>query len=87
MKLVLSKPEKKWRSPNLEKKSPKFAQIWGFGQLFKFESLNFSDFAYFNRLTWCLNDNGGPVAEENFLNKFGPNLDLSPNLLIDNNDI
>ena len=45
--------------PNL----PKFEV---FGQLFKFESSNFSDFAYFNRQTWCLDDNGGPVAEKNF---------------------
>ena len=58
---------------------PKSAQIPGFGKLFKFASLNFSDFAYFSRQTWYLTDNGGLVAKKNFRAKFGPNLDLSPN--------
>ena len=49
--------------PNL----PKFE---GFGQLFKFESLDFSYFADFDRQRWYLTDNGGPVAEKNL----GPNL-------------
>ena len=67
-----------WISPSSDfrKKLPKFEV---FGKLFKFESLNFSDFAYFNRQTWYLTANGGPVAERIFSTKFGPCLDLSPN--------
>ena len=45
--------------PNL----PKFEV---FGQLFKFESLDFSDFAYLNWQTGFLNDSGGPVAGKKF---------------------
>ena len=60
----------------------KLCQNWPkfelFGLLFKFELLNFSDFAYFNRQTWFLNDNGRLVTEKNFRVKFGPCLDLSP---------
>ena len=37
-----------------------------FGQLFKFESLDFSDFAYLNWQTGFLNDSGGPVAVKKF---------------------
>ena len=50
--------------PNL----PKFEV---FGQLSKFKSLNFSDFANFNRQTQYLTDNGRLVAEKKNLR---PNL-------------
>ena len=49
-----------------------------FGQLFKFESLTFSELAYSNGQAWCLSYNGGPVAKK-FRAKLGHNLDLSPN--------
>ena len=51
---------------NLGKLGPNLPKFEVFGQLFKFESLNFSDFAYFNRKTGYLTDNCGPVAEKNF---------------------
>ena len=44
-----------------------------FGQLFKFQSLNFSD------LHILTGRHDGPVAEKNSRAKFGPCLDLSPN--------
>ena len=67
----MTKPDfqKKSNLGKLGRSLPKFEV---FGQLFKFESINFSDFAYFNRQTWYLTDDGGPVAEEK---KLGPNLD------------
>ena len=52
--------QKKLRSPifkekifgtNLGKLGPNLPKFEVFGQLFKFASLNFSDFAYFNRQT------------------------------------
>ena len=46
--------------PNL----PKFEV---FGQLFKFESSNFSDFAYFNRKTGYLTDLGGSSPQKKYL--------------------
>ena len=72
--------QKKWQSPifkkklfgsNLGKLGPNLPKFEIFGQLFKFESLNFSDFAYFNRKTGYLTDNGGSMAEK----ILGPNLD------------
>ena len=54
-------------------------------QLFKFESLNFSDFAYFNRKTEYLTNNGGLVSEKKIQAKFGPNLDLVSKLFLSPN--
>ena len=54
----------------------KFAQIQGFWSIIQFESLDLSDFAYFNRKTRYLTDNSGPVAEKEFRVKFGPDLDF-----------
>ena len=53
--------------------------IFGFfGHFLEFESLDFSDFAYYDRQAWYLADTGGPMAEKNFP---GPNLGyLGPNL-------
>ena len=88
MKLVLSKSKKVTKpkfqkknffGPNFGKLGPNLPKFEVFGQLFKFESLNISDFAYFNRQAWFLNDNGGRVAEKKFPVKFGPRLDFSPN--------
>ena len=44
--------------PNLGKLGPNMPKFKVFGQLFKFESLNFSDFADSNRKTGYLTDNG-----------------------------
>ena len=54
---------------NLGPNLPKFKV---FGQSFKFESLDFSDFAYLNWQTGFLNDSGGPVAGKNFWAQFRP---------------
>ena len=43
--------------PNL----PKFGV---FGHFLEFESLDFSDFAYYDRQAWYLAGTGGPVAEK-----------------------
>ena len=45
--------------PNL----PKFEV---FGHFLEFESLDLSDFAYYDRQAWYLAGNGDPVAEKNF---------------------
>ena len=67
--------QKKWQSPIFKKKlfgpnlgnlGPNLPKSELFGQLFKFESLDFSDFAYFNRPTCYLTDTGGLVAEKKF---------------------
>ena len=42
-----------------------------FGQLFRFESLNFSDFAYYDRQAWYLTDKSQKVAEKILGPKFG----------------
>ena len=49
----VTKPDfqKKLFGSNLGKLGPNLPKFEVFGQLFKFESLNFSDFAYFNRQT------------------------------------
>ena len=48
------------------------------GHFLEFESLDFSDFAYYDRQAWYLAGTGGPVAEKKFS---GPNLGhLGPNL-------
>ena len=65
----VTKPDfrkKKLFGPNLGNLGPNLPKFKVFGQLFKFESLNFSDFPYFNRKTRYLTDNCGPVAEKNF---------------------
>ena len=57
MKLVLSKSKKsneaqiskKFFGPNFAKLDPNLPEFEVFGLLFKFDSLNFSEFAYFNR--------------------------------------
>ena len=73
MKLVLSKSKKvtkpkfkKKIGPNFSKLGPNLLKFKVFGQLFKFDSLNFSDFAYLNWQTGFLNDSGGPVAGKKF---------------------
>ena len=83
----VTKPDfqKKLFGSNLGKQGPNLTKFEVFGQLFKFESLNFSNFAYFKRQTWCLNVNGGPVVEKNFRAKFGPRSDLSPNYFLSPN--
>ena len=49
-----------------------------FGHFLEFESLDFSDFAYYDRQAWYLAGTGGPVAEKKIE---GPNLGhLGPNL-------
>ena len=49
-----------------------------FGHFREFASLDFSDFAYYDRQAWYLTGTGGPVAEKNFLAQIwaflGPNL-------------
>ena len=54
------------KTSNLGKLGPNLPKFQVFGQLFKFASLNFSDFAYFNRQTWYLTDDGGLVARKKF---------------------
>ena len=65
------------------KKGPKLGKIGlnlGFLIIFStlFESLHFSDFAYYDRQAWYLTGTGGPVAEKKFLAQIwaflGPNL-------------
>ena len=50
---------KKWRSPIFEKKMGKMVP-----NLLEFESLDLSDFAYYDRQAWYLAGTGGPVAEK-----------------------
>ena len=52
--------------PNFGELGPNFSKFQGFNQLFKFESLNSSDFAYFKQADMMYNDNGGPVAKKQF---------------------
>ena len=42
------------------------AQIGVSGHFLDFESLDFSDFAYYDRQAWYLADTGGPMTEKNF---------------------
>ena len=58
--------KKKLFGSNLGKLGPNLPKYQVFGQLFKFASLDFSDFAYFNRQTWYLTDDGGLVARKKF---------------------
>ena len=52
--------------PDFEKKTwPKFAQIWRFWS-FEFESLNFLDFAYYDRRAWYLTGKSDKEAEKKF---------------------
>ena len=77
----MTKPdfEKKKFGPNLGILGPNLPKFGVFSHFREFESLDFSNFAYFNRKTWYLTDSGGHVAEKNFEVKFGPNLELYPN--------
>ena len=45
---------------------------WVFGYFLEFESLDFSDFAHYDRQACYLAGTGGHVAEKNIWPKFGP---------------
>ena len=66
---------KKWRSrilekkifgPNLGKMGPNLPKFEVFGHFLEFESLDLSDFAYYDRQAWYLAGTGGPMAEKKF---------------------
>ena len=64
----MTKPDfrKKKCGPNLGKLGPNLPKFEVFGHFLEFESLDFLDFAYYDRQAWYLTDKSQKVAEQNF---------------------
>ena len=56
---------------------PKWPKFGVLGHFLEFESLDFSDFAYYDKQAWYLADTHGPMAEKISLPNLGH---LGPNL-------
>ena len=75
MKLVFSKSKKVtkpdfWKKknfgPKLGKLGPNLPKFEVFGHFLEFESLDFLDFAYYDRQVWYLTGESDKVGEKNF---------------------
>ena len=57
---------KKKIGPNLGILGPNLPKFEVFGHFLEFESLDFLDFAYYDRQAWYLTGESGKVGEKNF---------------------
>ena len=58
--------KKKFFGPKLGKLGPNLPKFEVFGHFLEFESLDFLDFAYYDRQAWYLTGESGKVGEKNF---------------------
>ena len=58
--------KKKFFGPNLGILGPNLPKFKVFRHFLEFESLDFLDFAYYDRQAWYLTDKSQKVAEKNF---------------------